>query len=81
MLYIERYINSSYLCDNDFVICFNTPLLLSFNFPHSIKRMVVANTECYIEKDINFYLLKKIVSFIIILSMLNKGITVFNKLT
>ena len=43
--------------------------------------MAVANTECYIEKDINYYLLKKIVSFIIILAMSNKGITVLKKLT
>ena len=28
--------------------------------------MGVANTECYIEKDINYFLSKKIVSFIII---------------
>ena len=29
--------------------------------------MGVANTECYSYKDINYYLLKKIVSFIIVL--------------
>ena len=28
--YIQRHINSSYLYDNDFVISFNTPLLLSY---------------------------------------------------
>ena len=43
--------------------------------------MGVANAECYIDKDINYYLLKKIASFIIILSMSNKGSTVLNELT
>ena len=57
--YRERHINSSYLCDNDFVKSFNTPLLLFFNFPHSIKRIREANAECYIEKDIKLLLFIK----------------------
>ena len=60
---------------------FQYSFIVFFNYDHRINGMGETNTECYIEKDINYYLLKKIVSFIIILSMSNKGITVLNKLT
>ena len=57
---IENHINSFYLCDKEFVMCFNTPLLFFFNYDHRINRMGVANAECYIESDINsFYLCEK----------------------
>ena len=48
---IERHIDSFYVCDKDFVICFNTPLLFFFNYDHRINRMGIANAECYIERD------------------------------
>ena len=44
-----------YLCDKEFVICFNTPLLFFFNYDNWINRMGIANSECYIESDINSF--------------------------
>ena len=67
--YIERVISivHIYVIMTLQYLSIATPLFLSFNFLNSVKRMGVANTECYY-KDINYYLLKEIVTFIIILN-------------